>query len=314
MITRKDISNIERLFGLRETEKHPDDAISTALWVEELHHRGDTNPVLLFKEQGKLLDGYDHLKKDNFMMILQTPLQANLMKKFAKKVVCIDSTHKTTGYDFLLITMLVVDEYGEGLPVAWCLSTREDEAIVTTFFQHIKQKVGLMSPSWIMTDDAEQFYNAWITTFNTYPQKLLCTWHVDHAWQNNLTKIKDKSLRCQAYHTLRILLEEPCFEKFNELLEQAVDQLETCKATETYGQYFHEHYYSRKKQSAICYRLHCGINTNMRMESFHNVLKSLYMKGKENKRVDKLISILLKISRDKAFERMIKLEKGISSS
>ena len=51
----------------------------------------------------------------------------------------------------------------------------------------------------------------------------------------------------------------------------------------------------------------------MYMESFHNVLKSLYMKGKENKIVDKLISILLKISRDKAFERMIKLEKGKSS-
>ena len=93
-------------------------------------------------------------------------------------MVCIDSTHKTTGYDFLLITMLVVDEYGEGLPVAWCLSTQEDEAIVTTFFQHIK----LMSPSWIMTDDAEQFYNAWITTFNTYPQTLLCNWYVDRAW------------------------------------------------------------------------------------------------------------------------------------
>ena len=85
MITCKDISNIERLFGLQETEKHPDDAISTALWVEELRQRGDTNPVLLFKEQDKLLDSFDHLKKDDFMMILQTPLQANLMKKFAKK-------------------------------------------------------------------------------------------------------------------------------------------------------------------------------------------------------------------------------------
>ena len=104
-----------------------------------------------------------------------------------------------------------------------------------------------MSPSWIMTDDAEKFYNAWITTFNTYPQKLLCTWHVDCAWRNNLTKIKDKSLRCQVYHTLHMLLEEPCVEKFNELLEQAVDQLETCKATKTYGQYFREHYYSHTK-------------------------------------------------------------------
>ena len=37
-----------------------------------------------------------------------------MLKKFAEgKVVCVDATHGTNAYDFKLITLLVVDEYGE---------------------------------------------------------------------------------------------------------------------------------------------------------------------------------------------------------
>ena len=37
------------------------------------------------------------------------------------KVVCIASTHGTNAFDFLLITLLMVVEFGEGYPVSWCL-------------------------------------------------------------------------------------------------------------------------------------------------------------------------------------------------
>ncbi len=41
-------------------------------------------------------------------------------------MVCIDSTHGTNGYDFKLISIVVVDEFGEGFPVAWCFSNQEE--------------------------------------------------------------------------------------------------------------------------------------------------------------------------------------------
>ena len=47
----------------------------------------------------------------------------------------------------------------------------------------------------------------------------------------------------------------------------------------------------------------------MYVEAFHRVLKYLYLKGKVNKRMDKCIHVLLKFTRDKGFERLIKLEK-----
>ena len=48
----------------------------------------------------------------------------------------------------------------------------------------------------------------------------------------------------------------------------------------------------------------------MYVEAFHRVLKYIYMKGMHNKRIEKCIHLLVKLERDKTFERLIKLEKG----
>ena len=42
------------------------------------------------------------------------------------KIICVDDTHGTNSYDFNLMTVLVVDEFGEGYPTAWCISNRTD--------------------------------------------------------------------------------------------------------------------------------------------------------------------------------------------
>lgn len=311
--TKKDIANIERAFGLRDVERHPDDATSTALWVKELESRGESSPVLLFKQQGMEYKKYKHVNREDFILILQTPFQAVLLKKFGSNIICIDSTHKTTGYDFTLITVLVVDEYGEGYPVAWCLSNREDQALMIIFYTCLKDKCGEISPQWIMTDDAEQFYSAWVVVFDSQPHKLLCAWHIDRAWKTNLSKIKDKEMQCQVYHILRTLLEEVNVEKFDTALNNFVCQILLNKQTKEYGEYFKTYYYFRKEQWAACYRRHSGINTNMYVEAFHRTLKHIYFQGKTNKRVDKCMNVLLRIARDKAFERLTKLEKGKAS-
>ena len=58
------------------------------------------------------------------------------------------------------------------------------------------------------------------------------------------------------------------------------------------------------------YLLSDNINTNMYVESFYQTLKYVYMKGRINKRIDNLIHVLIKISRDKMFQWLSKLEKG----
>ena len=49
-----------------------------------------------------------------------------MLKAYGHNVFCMEATHSTNMYDFLLITVLVIDDFGEGVPVAWAISNRED--------------------------------------------------------------------------------------------------------------------------------------------------------------------------------------------
>ena len=73
--------------------------------------------------------------------------------------------------------------------------------------------------------------------------------------------------------------------------------------------YFNIHYANRAEEWAACYRRAANINTNMYIESLHRTLKYIYLKGRVNKRIDNLIHVLMTVSRDKAFDRLCKLEK-----
>jgi len=57
-----------------------------------------------------------------------------------------------------LYTIVTVDEYGLGCPVAFCLSNGFDKAIFQLFFDKIKYNVGVINCKVIMTDDAPAFY------------------------------------------------------------------------------------------------------------------------------------------------------------
>ena len=165
-----------------------------------------------------------------------------------------------------------------------------------------------------MTNDAEQYYNAWTQTFHGQPQKLLCIWHVDRAWRKSLTKIADKKIQIDVYHTLRVLLDERDSDKFNKLLDNGLVRWKTDVRTVDFCTYFIREYSKSYKQWAQCYRKKACINTNMYLESFHRVLKYAYLKGTVNKRMVSTINMLLKYARDKLFDRLIKMEKGKNTS
>jgi hypothetical protein len=113
------------------------------------------------------------------------------------------------------------------------------------------------------------------------------------------------------YHTLRVLMEEVDQEKFHTLLEGALIRMESTNSR--FYDYFKQTYASRYAIWAYSYRKAAGINTNMYAQSFHHVLKYIYMKGHVNKRLDCIIHLLMKYARDKAFDRIAKIEKGKST-
>ena len=109
-----------------------------------------TQPILYYKLQGQEAEeGFD-LMKEYFFIVVQSPLQKQMFEKFAQKGVCCDSTHGTNAYDFSLTTVLVIDEFGQGFPVAWCLSSHEDFTTMTIFFSEIKKNCGIVKSGFFL--------------------------------------------------------------------------------------------------------------------------------------------------------------------
>ena len=310
IITKQDVYNIKRQFNIEGIQRHKDDQTSLCAWVSELTQSSDYNPILLFKPQGQE-DSNQTLAKEDFVLGIQTRFQLDTMKLFAGKIVCLDSTHGTNHYDFKLVTVLVLDDFGEGIPVAWLISNKEDTITLTTFLQALLGRTGPIESKFFMSDDAQQYYTAWNTVYGGNSSKLLCTWHVDKAWRAKIRElISDDGKKADVYFNVRTLLQELSTSQFRRLMQTFLTQLLSDESLKEFGEYFQTNYAKRCEQWAYCYRIGTPINTNMTIESFHRLLKVVYLDSKHNRRIDQLLSVLLKIARDKEFERLIKHEKG----
>ena len=80
LLTKKDIYNIEKTYGLKVAQKHQDDATSVNIWVEEMRS-SKGNPVILYKKQGEPQpDDCDNLCNDDLVLAIQTPLQTQILQ------------------------------------------------------------------------------------------------------------------------------------------------------------------------------------------------------------------------------------------
>ena len=142
LMTRKDIQNIKVQFNINSAMKHKNDLLSVSSWVNEMQQL-EYNPVIIFKQQG-VPDATHNLDKNDFILGVQTEFQKDVFAKFGNSTICLDSTHGTYIYDFYLTTIVVVDEYGEGIPVAWCLSNRIDMLVLSEFLKALKCRAAFL--------------------------------------------------------------------------------------------------------------------------------------------------------------------------
>jgi len=76
-----------------------------------------------------------------------------MLSKFGPNGACCNSTHGTNGahrangYEFLLTTLLAINEFGEGCPAAWCTSNHEDFTTMCNFFSEVKKNTGTIFSS-----------------------------------------------------------------------------------------------------------------------------------------------------------------------
>ena len=109
-LNKRDIRNVQVKVQDRLVIRHQDDAQSVCLAVSELQQE-PYNPVMAFKIQGKL---HPTLPEDAFFLAIQTEFQRDMYRKYAGRILCIDSTHGTNAYRYKLITCIAPDHYGQG--------------------------------------------------------------------------------------------------------------------------------------------------------------------------------------------------------
>jgi len=309
ILTRKDITNIKTSFGIVSDEgiRNKNDAISVELFVEE-QKACINNYVLYYKPQGS---EDDLLKNEDFCLILMNRSQLLMLKKFGSNIISIDSTHGLNPYDFELTTLMVVDEYGEGFPVALMFSNRKDTLINEVFFSKIKTELNdTILTKTFMSDITHVFINAWKTVMGEPENQLYCAWHIDKAWQINLTKVHDLEKRKWVYQTVKYLQNYDNEKDFQEILKNAINTFCGDEDTTVWGDYFQKNYGNNYKLWAACFRKGCGINTNMHLESMHRTIKHCYLHGKTVARLDKGLHAVVKLVRDKIVDRIMKKTKG----
>lgn len=85
------------------------------------------------------------LKKEDFILIIMTSFQKEMLIKYSADKNCIDGTHGLNNYDFHLYSLLVIDEFKNGYPVSFCFSNRSCEQLFEIFFNEIKNVSGKIS-------------------------------------------------------------------------------------------------------------------------------------------------------------------------
>ena len=113
LISLKEVNQIAQ--ALDDDDKirlHPDDAISTRLLIEQLSKEGTRT---FYKDKQDLPPNDSGLRRDAFVLCIQTSFQLDAFQRLGSGFIGIDATHNITQYqDLLLFTIIARDRWGRG--------------------------------------------------------------------------------------------------------------------------------------------------------------------------------------------------------
>uniref|UniRef100_A0A914W8R0 Zinc finger PHD-type domain-containing protein n=1 Tax=Plectus sambesii TaxID=2011161 RepID=A0A914W8R0_9BILA len=237
-----------------------------------------------------------------FRLGIMTREQEEWLKKYGNKGLCVDATHHSTRYKFLLVTVLVIDERQKGRPIAYYFCNAESEEELVPLFEGIKSRCGQLAPRIFMSDMAPAFFNAFTTVYGdaTAVKKLVCAFHVMKSWRKRLYLDEhDASRRTKILLNLRVLTRWATREKFVQHLTALLSEL-TSMGREDFRRYLEDNYLTDEMLAtwAPYNRRNEVVNTNTALERFHNTLKGNYLNRSENRRLDYTVQALLKYTAD----------------
>ncbi|GFV95152.1 uncharacterized protein TNCV_1292701 [Trichonephila clavipes] len=87
LLTKKDLHNIEKSFDLSSNSvKHENDGVSVDMWVREMQN-SENLCILFYKAQGSSCLQHPFLKENDFVLIIMTEAQGEILKKFSSNCI-----------------------------------------------------------------------------------------------------------------------------------------------------------------------------------------------------------------------------------
>lgn len=219
------------------------------------------------------------------------------------KAYCLDATHCITKRsDEILYTIVIKDDYlGRGFPCAYMVTNDHSLGPIVQWLQFLKSKGLIVDPLQFTIDCSDAETNA---INNIFPGCAIqyCLFHVSQAWNRQIAlKVKsggrpvdNRILRSEVHGHLKVILFEEDKERFHLRINEFIDRYET--AHPEFINYFRSNWCNEAKYNVWSRAYHplefSHMLTNNYIESWHNQLKSVFLRRSRNKRLDRLIFIL----------------------
>ncbi|XP_072379315.1 uncharacterized protein [Diabrotica undecimpunctata] len=308
LLTSKDLSNLSRKYNTYK-KRDQNDMVATALKVQEWNDN-NKNYAFLFKKEG---EQHDVLKKEDFALgFMNSVMEDKLLREFPS-IICMDGTQGTNKRGMDLTVVLIKDDRNTGFIVAFLLSNRLDQLVQEVFLGALKNRMQTgIHAEHFMSDDDGKYYNAWVNIMGNQPKRLLCTWHVVGNWNiQGKKKIMDPILKKQMKTEMKRIINETDEDRFMELCNKYIIKLQEANEIDFFN-YLARYYFQNEKRIKIwahCYRRNSGINTNMAIESFNNLLKTSHLRRNAGVSIEKLLDTIDDLVDIKMWKRIIDIER-----
>lgn len=137
-VSPDDITQIRASFN-RSIRLDGNDSVS----VEKLVQSELKDSILLFQP-------LSHIEDQPLMIVYSSPWQLEQLKKFGGQMLFLDATYKgITQYGFAFYAVMVKNEEGKGVPVAFFILSEETTATLQTCLLNLKEAAGDLTPRYL---------------------------------------------------------------------------------------------------------------------------------------------------------------------
>jgi hypothetical protein len=217
---------------------------------------------------------------------------------------CLDATYSITKRaDDILYTLVIRDPHlGRGFPCGYMVTNDHSLGPIVQWLQFLKEESVIVNPLQFTIDCSDSETNA---INNIFPDCSIqyCLFHVSQAWNRQLAlKVKavsrvpaeNRVLRSEVHTYLKMILYEADKDLFHARIEEFIHRYEDSQPA--FINYFRSNWCNEAKYNLWSRAYHpiefSHMLTNNYIESWHNQLKSIFLRRSRNKRLDRLIFVL----------------------